>query len=237
MVQWQSVVTHPAPSPAPASEVPAEVEKRMRDRRWRFSDYVVVRLAGEGPLARVFRAWNVGARRFVALKLVRAERTTKEVEGRFFEVVRDAARVRHPAAGRVYRAGKHSGALYLEAEWIDGPTLAQRQEWPVEVARAVASDVVRALAAAHVDGVSHGALGPSNVFVADGRGKVADFGMGRARDGQPGEPMDDVRSAGTMIAALIGARDAAFAALAGKAQAGELSSAALLAAVEGRAAT
>src|SRR5207248_11788262 len=75
--------------------------------------------------------------------------------------------------------------MALSMELVDGETLYQRLRrepalTPPEVA-ALASDLARALAAAHKAGVVHRDLKPANIILraANGRAVITDFGISR----------------------------------------------------------
>jgi tetratricopeptide (TPR) repeat protein len=87
----------------------------------------------------------------------------------------------------VFAAGEHGGVPYFVMEYLEGGTLAARvagaPQPPAQAARWVA-DLAGAVQAAHAAGVVHRDLKPQNVLLdADGRLKVADFGLAQLAGG------------------------------------------------------
>jgi serine/threonine protein kinase len=101
--------------------------------------------------------------------------------------------IRHPNIANVTDIGElPDGRRYVMTESLEGESLGQRlrrvQSVPVADALDFAGQAANALAAAHEEGIVHGALTPDNLFlvpdlsVARGeRVKVLDFGAGRLR--------------------------------------------------------
>ncbi|MGD9789008.1 MAG: serine/threonine-protein kinase [Phycisphaerales bacterium] len=89
-------------------------------------------------------------------------------------------RVTHPNVLRVIDHGEdESGAIYLVSEYVDGGSLAERVvPWaPRDAARFMAT-LSRAVQAAHMAGVIHCDLKPSNILLTrDGEPKLADFDL------------------------------------------------------------
>ncbi len=99
----------------------------------------------------------------------------------------------HPGVIRVHKMGTIADILFIEMEWIDGPTLDGTLEpsKPAPLDRAVA--VVRALCDAvghcHERGVVHRDLKPSNVLLRNGTDPVLfDFGLAQNAADPDAEP-------------------------------------------------
>ena len=89
------------------------------------------------------------------------------------------ARLVHPSIVQVFDQGDDNGKPYVVYEYLSGGSLAQRLDKgslsQAEAGR-IASDITAALAYAHAQGVTHGALGPATILLDDeGAGKVAEF--------------------------------------------------------------
>lgn len=83
-----------------------------------------------------------------------------------------AATLSHPNIRRVFDHGVEEGRAYEVLEYAAGGTLAQRGELPLGAAAALAG----ALAYAHAQGVTHGAISADAVlFDAEGNAKLAGF--------------------------------------------------------------
>ncbi|MGH9151457.1 MAG: serine/threonine-protein kinase, partial [Acidimicrobiales bacterium] len=142
-------------------------------------------LLGRGGMAEVYEGHDERLDRPVAVKVLRAEMAADPGVRERFEVEgRSAARLAHPNVVAVFDTGEEQGTPYLVMERLPGDTLADRmadgpvdQEW----LRAVAADVLAALGAAHAAGLVHRDVKPGNILMAaDGRAKVADFGIAKS---------------------------------------------------------
>jgi eukaryotic-like serine/threonine-protein kinase len=101
---------------------------------------------------------------------------------RFEREARAAAALAHPNIVQVFDYGEDEGRPYMVLEYLPGGTLAERLPEGAalsdEKTRRVATDIAAGLAHAHENGVVHRDLKPGNVlFDAEGRAKVADFGI------------------------------------------------------------
>ncbi len=157
--------------------------------------FVVERLAASGGMGRVFRARDAQTGDVVALKVLdRPERGSlggasdardRALE-RFAREARLLAQLRHPGIVRFVAFGvTAAGEPYLAMEWLEGETLARRLSrgaLDVHDALAVGRRVAQALGSAHLAGVVHRDVKPSNLFLVDGdceKVKVIDFGIAR----------------------------------------------------------
>jgi hypothetical protein len=167
-----------------------------------FVGYRIEELIGRGGMGVVYRAYDLRLRRIVALKLVapalaRDERF-RERFGRESELVMS---LEHPNVVPIYDAGEVDGRLYLAMRLVDGTDLRSllRAEAALDPARAlpICAQIASALDAAHGRGLVHRDVKPSNVLLdRTGHVYLADFGLTRRLEDQPGEGDDD-RSLGT----------------------------------------
>ncbi len=151
--------------------------------------YEVVQRIARGGMATVYLAVDRRLDRDVALKVMHphlAEGAAgADFVARFRREARAAARLTHPGLVGVYDQGVDGETSYLTMEYVDGVNLrrhlAERGSLTVGEALDVAERVLDALAAAHRAGLVHRDVKPENVLIAaDGRIKVADFGLARA---------------------------------------------------------
>lgn len=153
--------------------------------------YELVRLLGRGAMAEVWVARHTSLGGEFAIKLIAP--TAEDVAGaaaRFQLEAQIAAtlsrRTRHIVS--VIDHGEEKGLPYLVMELLEGESLESRlKRGPLTMPEAVAivSQVARALALAHVEGILHRDLKPANVWLGrdeDGRllVKLLDFGIARA---------------------------------------------------------
>ena len=141
-------------------------------------------LLGSGGMAEVYDGWDERLARPVAVKLLRPDLAANPELGRRFELeARAAARLTHPNVVAVYDAGDDQGRSYIVMERLPGESLADRiGGGPVDLGglRRLAAEVLAALGAAHEAGIIHRDIKPANILLgADGRAKVADFGIAR----------------------------------------------------------
>jgi serine/threonine-protein kinase len=159
--------------------------------------YRIVGLPGRGAMGEVYRAEDLKLELPVALKFLpeSVQRDPGRL-ARFYNEVRLARHITHPAVCRVHDLEEVDGLAFLSMEYVDGEDLASLLRrigrLPGAKALEIARQVCAGLAAAHGRGVLHRDLKPSNVML-DGQGhvRITDFGLaglgGAIRE-------DDVRS-------------------------------------------
>ena len=160
---------------------------RVLDRRYRID----ARLAG-GGMGTVYKAVDTRLDRVVAVKVMQPTYAGDAVfVGRFIREAKAAARLSHPNVVAVFDQGSEPGphgmppVVFLVMEYVAGGTLrgllSERGRLAPAQALAVMEPVLSALGAAHAAGLVHRDVKPENVLLAaDGRVKVADFGLARA---------------------------------------------------------
>jgi hypothetical protein len=147
--------------------------------------YEVGELLGRGGMAEVFAGVDRRLDRQVAIKLLRPEISARpDLRSRFEAEARSAASLAHPNAVAVFDTGEEGGVPYIVMERLPGQTLADRIAAgpldPADVKR-IAEEVLGALGAAHTSGLAHRDVKPGNILIAaDGRAKVADFGIAKS---------------------------------------------------------
>ncbi|MHC4503636.1 MAG: serine/threonine-protein kinase, partial [Planctomycetota bacterium] len=145
----------------------------------RLGPYEIRGVLGAGGMSRVYRAYDPGLDRDVAIKALFRELSVEKASFRRFE--REAkllATLSHPNIASIYGFHVFDGRPYLVLELVEGETLDEVLKrgalLPAAVV-AVARQVAEALEAAHGKGIVHRDLKPSNVKVSRGRVKVLDF--------------------------------------------------------------
>ena len=165
----------------PASSAPSLIAGR----------YELGELLGSGGMSLVHAGTDRKLRRPIAIKLLRPEMAAREdVRNRFEAEARLAAVIAHPNAVAVYDTGEHAGTPYIVMERLPGHTLADViAQGPMEPERArrMARQILGALESAHLAGLVHRDVKPSNVLIAaDGQVKLADFGIAKSLAGPRG---------------------------------------------------
>jgi len=161
------------------------------------SGHIEIRkLAGVGAMGRVYRAFQKGIDRDVAVKVLHRELSAnQQLVTRFHREAKVASRLQHPNVVQVHLAGQlPDGAMYIVMEYLDGLSLQSAllaAGGPIPLVRAlhIALQICDAAGEAHSQGVIHRDLKPENVMLIR-RGededfvKVLDFGIARLNWGE-----------------------------------------------------
>jgi eukaryotic-like serine/threonine-protein kinase len=148
--------------------------------------YAVTARIAHGGMATVYLAMDTRLDREVALKVMHAELARDDdFVRRFIGEAKSVARLSHQNVVAVYDQGADGPFLYLAMEYVPGRTLKEMLRdsgrLPPAVALEIMTGVLGGLAAAHASAIVHRDVKPENVLLtADGRVKVADFGLARA---------------------------------------------------------
>jgi len=148
--------------------------------------YRLIELLGQGGMATIYRARDSQLERDVAVKLLRPEYgRDPDFLSRFRQEAQSAASLNHPNIVSVFDYGQDPAGPFIVMELIDGEDLAAliRRTGALSPRQAagLTAEVARALEIAHRRGIVHRDVKPHNVMLAaDGRIKVADFGIARA---------------------------------------------------------
>jgi urea transport system substrate-binding protein len=159
--------------------------------------YQIVQVVGRGGMGVVYKAWQEGLDRIVALKMILAgEHADERTLARFQAEAKMVARLQHPNIVQVFEIGAHQGRPFIALEYLAGGNLETvLQDFtltPQEAAR-LTEVLARAVHHAHLHGVVHRDLKPGNVLFThatpgpDGRPrlgepKIVDFGLARQLD-------------------------------------------------------
>ena len=143
-------------------------------------DYLIERELASGGMGIVFLGRDIQLDRPVAVKVLRPERATANASARFVREARILAKLSHPNIVPIHHAGEVDGMQYYVMDFIAGETLGSRLDrgpLPFDEVLAIGANLLDALAEAHRHGVIHRDVKPSNIFLADGRAILADFGI------------------------------------------------------------
>jgi serine/threonine protein kinase len=157
------------------------------------SHYEVLEKLGEGGMGVVWKARDTRLDRFVALKVLPAEKMCDpERKRRFVQEAKAASALNHPNIITIYDIDQQDGVDFIAMEFVPGKSLDQlipRKGLRLNEALKHAIQVADALATAHAAGIVHRDLKPGNVMVNDkGLVKVLDFGLAKLTEqGAAGE--------------------------------------------------
>ena len=86
--------------------------------------YRVEALIGEGAMADVYKAFDPGIHRTLAIKILKPEfRQNREYASRFLREAKAAGALNHPSIVTIYDVGQVDGYPYIAMELIDGRPL------------------------------------------------------------------------------------------------------------------
>lgn len=204
------------------------VEGQILDDR-----YLIGATIARGGMSTVYCATDLRLDRRVAAKVMDPRFVDDDsFRIRFEREARAVAHLNDESLVNVYDQGTDpAGHVFLIMEFVDGGTLRellrQRGPMPPHAAAAVMQSVLHALSVAHSRGMVHRDIKPENVLIsADGKVKLADFGLVRAAadtkvtsnsiivgtvaylspeqvTGEPISPASDVYSAGILLFELL----------------------------------
>jgi eukaryotic-like serine/threonine-protein kinase len=142
--------------------------------------YRLERRLATSRMGEVWAARDLELARPVAVKLLGREADP----ARFEREAHAAAALSHPNVTQLFDYGSWEGRPYMVLEFLPGGTLEDRlrdaRPLPDAETERIAREIAAGLAHAHGRGLVHRDLKPANVlFDADGRAKIADFGIAR----------------------------------------------------------
>ncbi|MDM4016689.1 serine/threonine-protein kinase [Roseiconus lacunae] len=162
-----------SPSPPPASLCGREI-----------GAYKIETEIARGGMGVVYRAYQKGLDRVVAVKVISNGVLASDEERRRFRIEAEAAAgLDHPGIISIYEIGSWNGHEYFSMPLVDGPTLQRfvdEQSWDDTTIATVVRDISQALDYAHRFGIIHRDLKPDNILLGDdNRPLVADFGLAK----------------------------------------------------------
>lgn len=146
--------------------------------------YRIVKLLGEGGMAKVYLAIQESFDREVALKIMAPHLSTSDSQygERFLREARIVAKLNHAHIVSVFDVGVHDGLHYLSMEYVPGKDLKhKRTELNLAQNLRAVKEIALALDFAHKKGYVHRDIKPENILIhaEDGRAVLTDFGIAR----------------------------------------------------------
>jgi outer membrane protein assembly factor BamB len=146
--------------------------------------YQIVAPLGEGGMAAVYKAYQAGMDRYVALKILpRHFASDPEFVGRFEQEAKVIAKLQHVYILPVHDYGEDDGYTYIVMPFVERGTLNERLDdkpIPLLEIRKIISQVGDALHYAHSRGLVHRDIKPSNVLIDEqGNCLLTDFGISK----------------------------------------------------------
>jgi serine/threonine protein kinase len=165
--------------------------------------YELLTELGRGAMGIVCKAYDPKINRLVAIKtisLAPADSTEEQAcRARFFHEAEAAGRLSHPRIVAIFDIGdigeNHDpSSPYIVMEYVAGRSLeeilsTEGTRLPLSTALQLIQEVAEALDYAHLQGVVHRDVKPSNIIVGeDGHAKIADFGIAQLNVSDLGQP-------------------------------------------------
>ncbi|MBV8708608.1 MAG: protein kinase [Acidobacteriaceae bacterium] len=146
---------------------------------WNDERFSLVREIGVGGLGCIYKAWDEVLGKYVALKMVAF--SDPAVELRLRREAAIAQSLTHPSIVRIHDVVTVQGKACISMEYVEGPDLAeyllQRGTLNVATVSNLAQQICSGLEAAHLAGVVHCDLKPSNLMLDGDRVRIVDFGL------------------------------------------------------------
>ena len=164
------------------SDIPDVVVQAQKNAKNIVGKYVVVSELGRGGMGVVYKAWESGLKRWVALKVL-AGAGGKEDLIRFRREAQTAASLRHPNIVGIYEVGEVAEKHVIAMEYVDGRSLAGQKQAAPKAAKIMA-EVARAVEFAHSKGIIHRDIKPHNIMIdKEEKCWVMDFGLAKSLEG------------------------------------------------------
>src|SRR5262245_61776134 len=151
--------------------------------------YEITEVLGQGAMGVVYKGFDPGIRRTVAIKTIRrevveGERHAAALLARFRNEAQAAGKLAHPGIVAVYDYGEDASVSYIAMEYVEGNSLREYigrgTRFDERDAVSVMSQLLEALGHAHERRVWHRDIKPGNIIVMrNGRVEIADFGIAR----------------------------------------------------------
>ena len=158
------------PSTPPENSFPHAIDARYR----------CLGILGKGSSGSVYKAFDSQLQREVAIKFI--HRREHEERTRLLNEARVLAQLEHPHICKVYEVAEEGEAVYLVMSFVNGPHLnVWREQFSDRQLVQTIADVAGALHSAHLQGIVHCDVKPSNIVLRQNKDAVqavlVDFGI------------------------------------------------------------
>jgi eukaryotic-like serine/threonine-protein kinase len=172
------------------------------------SHYRVMECIGRGGMGVVYRAFDLGLEREVALKmLLPGAISSPGAKKRLKREAKSASAINHPNVAHIYEIGEAGPVCFIAMELVEGETLARRISGraldETEVLH-LAMQIAGALAAAHRKGIVHRDIKPANILVnREKQVKVLDFGLAKVRAIEAEDGLQQTLTGGNIVMGTV----------------------------------
>ncbi len=155
-----------------------------------FGPFRIIEEVARGGMGVIYKAWDAGLRRCVAIKVLKAwEHPPIEEIQRFHREARLAASLNHSNIVKIHGAGEVDGVHYFTMDFVEGKTLHQLLQESTSLSEQRALVIVReialALEYAHSKDVVHRDVKPGNIMLdKSDRVLLADFGLAKGTNSE-----------------------------------------------------
>ncbi len=155
--------------------------------------YKIIELLGRGGMAVVYKAYQEGLDRYVAIKLMHSFLADEgEFLERFKREARAMALLKHPHIADVYDFDVVDDTYYIVMEFVGGRSLKEEieqfqqrnEQMPLSQAVRIMLELIDAVSYAHARGMIHRDIKPGNIMLRpEGGAVLTDFGIAKIMGG------------------------------------------------------
>jgi serine/threonine protein kinase len=144
--------------------------------------YQIIEVIGSGGMATVYKAYQSGLDRYVAIKVLPAQHAlTPGFKERFILEAKAVAQLSHPNILPIYDVNTEGDLSYFVMKYVSGQTLNDLLGRPMALSQIsrFLDQIAQALDHAHQRGIVHRDVKPSNILLENDWVLLADFGLAK----------------------------------------------------------